>query len=203
MRLRLEAISVPDGVGIVRSGQTLRLARPPYLLINSPVISEDSLQEAILKAGFSASNVGFQNWEELIRFLNSKVVEYRERQGRPIPNSISPKDIIDMAPPEVVNGFLERVESELIPQHHFDHAEAILLAVLSNQSLLERPMVLTRATQLLRLIKEARDTSSHGIETLARRDLRFPSLIKHNEVERSDRLARAIETRGCVFVPAS
>ena len=52
MTLKLEAISPAEGIGIIRSGQTIRLVRPPYVLHDAPVLPEDSVQDAILRHGF-------------------------------------------------------------------------------------------------------------------------------------------------------
>lgn len=203
MKLKVEALSPAEGIGIIRIGQTLRLIRPPYLSRDAPVLTEESLQDAILRHGFSASEERFENWEDAITFLNQQAVAVRRSLGKEIPDSIPGRDILDVAPPEVLSSFLDRVETEIIPQRLFDRAEDILLALLASSAWTRHPEVSSRAARLLQRNKEARKQSEAGISELANRDVRFPSLEKHGELEWSARLAELIRGRGCVFAPAS
>lgn len=203
MKLRLEALSPPDGIGIIRAGQTLRLVRPPYSLAESPVLAEDSLQDAILKHGFFASQREFEDWHGAIDFLKRQVVESRRVVGREIPESISNNDILDVAPVEVLNDFLDRVERELIPQRLFDHAENFVLAVLASTACTHYPDVFSRAVKLLQCNKEARNQAETAVSELATRDIRFPSLERHGELAWSTRLAEQIKQRGCIISLAS
>jgi hypothetical protein len=199
MKLRLEALSPTDGIGIIRSGRTLRLVRPPYSLAESPVLAEDSLQDAILKHGFFASQQEFGDWHSAIDFLKHQVVKVRRALGHEIPESIPESDILDAAPIEVLNGFLDRVQHELIPQRLFGHAENFLLALLTSTVLTRPPEMRSRATKLLRSNKEARNQAESAVSELATRDIRFRSLEKHGELEQSARLAEQIRQRGCIF----
>lgn len=203
MTLRLEAFSPTEGIGIVRAGQTLRLIRPPYLLHDAPVLPEESLQDAILRHDFSASGEEFRGWEEAIAFLNKQVISVRRLLGKEIPQSIQGSDILDSAPPDVLSGFLDRVEEQLIPQRLFDHAENFLLALLASSVLTRHPEFGTRAARLLQVNKAARDQAEARESELACRDLRFPSLERRGEVEWGVKQAEMIRARGCVFAFAS
>jgi hypothetical protein len=203
MKLKLEALSPAEGIGIIRTGQTLRLIRPPYLSHDAPVLAEESLQDAILHHGFSASGEQFASWEDAITFLNQQAVAVRRSLGKEIPDSIPGRDILDVAPPEVLSSFLDRVEGEMIPQRLFEHAEEFLLALLESSARTRHPDVGNRAVTLLQRNKDARKQSEAGISELANRDVRFPSLEKHGEREWSDRMAELIRGRGSVFAPAS
>src|ERR1035437_3996828 len=98
MTVRLEAISEVDGTGIVRSGEVLRLLRPPYTLQGSPVLSEESLHEAISRFGFSPSREEFPGWEQAIEFLNFKTAESRRALGIELPGAIDGAGVIEAAP---------------------------------------------------------------------------------------------------------
>ena len=132
MMLKLEALSPAEGIGIVRFGEGLRLVRPPYTHADSPLLREESLLDAILRYGYFASHEEFSNWAALVDFLNQKAVESRRALGKEIPDSIAAREILEMAPVDVLNRFLNRVENELIPHRSFDHAEAFLLALLTS-----------------------------------------------------------------------
>jgi hypothetical protein len=200
MKLKLEALSPAEGIGIIRSGQTLRLVRPPYALQDAPRLSEESLEDAIVRHGFSGSSEQFRSWEDAISFLNQQAVAARRLLGKEIPDAIPGPDILNVAPPEVLCDFLDRVESEIIPQRLFDHAEDFLLAVLLNKPWTSQPEICQRAAELLQRNNEARKKADAGISELANRDIRFPSLErKQAEFERSIRLAELIRERRCVF----
>jgi hypothetical protein len=203
MKLKLEAFSPAEGIGIIRTGQTLRLVRPPYVSHDAPVLAEESLQDAILRHGFSASGEQFGSWEEAITFLNRQAVAVRRLLGKEIPESIPGRDIVDVAPPEVLSSFLDRVETEIIPQRLFNYAEDVLLAVLTSGAGIRHPEIGARAASLLQLNKDARCESEAGISELAKRDIRFVSLERHGEIEKSARWADLIRERRCVFAPAS
>lgn len=203
MSLKLEALSAVDGTGIVRAGQILRLVRPPYTLRGSPVLPEESVQDAILRHGFWASQEQFASWEELIDFLNRQVVVARRALGKEIPDSISGEDIVDVASEEDLSVFLACVETDLIPKRMFDHAENFLVAFLASSALNRYPALGSRAAKLLRQTKQARRAAEAAASELASRDLRFPSLERHGEVARSARVAENIIRWRSVFAPAS
>jgi hypothetical protein len=202
MSLKLEALYPPEGVGIVRKGQTLRLIRPPYLLHDSPSLPEDSVRDAILKYGFFASGQEFPSWEEMIDFLNSQVVESRRALGKEVPEFLQDTDLLDVAPKEVIANFLARVEEELIPQGLFEHAENLLLALLKSDALARDPEFARAAANLLSINKESRARAEAKVEELASRDVRFVRLDDHQR-EKSAKIAADIKARHSVFALAS
>jgi len=172
MILKFEAISPAEGIGIIRSGHALRLVRPPYASHDTPILAEESVQDAILRHGFSACREEFANWEDAIAFLNQQVVVARQSLGKDIPNSIPGRDILDVAPPEVLSIFLDRVETEIIPGRLFDHAEDFLLALLTSSARNCQPEVIARAALLLQRNKEARKKFEAGISKVKKKPVR-------------------------------
>jgi hypothetical protein len=201
MSLRLEALSAADGAGIVRNRETLRLLRPPYTIHNSPVLPEESIQDAILRHGFTASHEEFETWEAAINFLNQQVVEARRALRMEIPESIPGGDIVEVAPEEVISSFLARVETELIPQGKYDHAENLLFALLASNTLARYPTLGAKATKLFRQNRAARDQAETGISELTSLDLRFRSLERHGQLDRSKKRSEDIKRWGCIFAP--
>jgi len=199
MKLKLEAVSAPYGTGIVRTDRTLRLLRPPYTLQDCPILPEESVEDAILRLGFSAAEKEFTTWEEAIDFLNQQAVEWHRVLGKDIPESIPNSDIIDVAPEEILTAFLERVETDLIPRQVFDHAENVLFALLTSSAPRRYPALGGRAMELWRRNKAARRAAESAMSEVARHDLRFESLEKHGQAGRSAKLADDIKRRHCVF----
>lgn len=203
MKLKVEAFSPLDGIAIVRSGQNLRLIRPPYELNDTPILSEDCVNDALLNHGFSTLGQHFPGWQQLIEFLNDQVIASRRSLGKQIPACIPTKEILDVAPAEVLHNFLDRVERELIPQRSFDHAEDFLLLLLSREPT-HGPEICARAAHLLMQNKEARKKVEAGISEITKRDVRFTTLEQHPSVFAwSVRLSNIIRERGCIFVPTS
>jgi hypothetical protein len=203
MTFELEAACPAEGIGIVRSRGTLRLVRPPYALSDAAVLPEESLQDAIARHGFHAARQQFASWEEVIAFLESETVSARRSVGKMIPDSIAAKDILDVAPLDVLTRFLDRVEREVIPQRLFEQAEDFLLALLESNAPSRYPQTSNRAVELLKNNHAQRRRAEAGVSTLGDHDVRFRGLEKSGELELSAQLAARIRERGCIFAPAS
>lgn len=203
MAVKLAALSAMDGTGIFRSGQTVRLLRPPYTLSSAPVLPEDSIRDAILRHGFVASQQEFETWESAIGFLNEKAVEARHSMGMQIPETISGVEVIEVAPEEVLRAFLQRVETELIPRGLFEHAENLLLAFLKSKAATQYPGLTNKAAVLIERCKDAQRSAEIGTSGLTGSDLRFQSLRSRGEAERSSKLAELIRRRHSVFAPCT
>lgn len=199
MTVRLEALSEIDGTGIVRSGEVLRLLRPPYTLQDSPVLSEESLHEAISRFGFSPSGEQFPSWEQAIEFLNLKTAESRRALGVELPESIDGASVIESASEDILENFLLRVDRDLIPQRLFDHAENFLLAFLASSALTSYPALAKKAVELLQRSRAQRQQTETASSELACRDQRFPGLEKHGQLKKSAHMAEIIEKRHSVF----
>ncbi|MGO8790053.1 MAG: hypothetical protein ACLQVL_22075 [Terriglobia bacterium] len=203
MAVKLAALSAADGTGIFRSGQVVRLVRPPYTLVNAPVLPEESIRDAVLRHGFVASQQEFETWESAIDFLNDKAAEARHSMGMQVPETISGVEVIEVAPEGVIRAFLQRVETELIPRGLFEHAENLLLAFLKSKATTQYPGLTNTAAELIERCKDAQRSAEIGASGLSGSDLRFQSLRSHGETERSSKLADEIRRRHCVLDPCS
>jgi response regulator RpfG family c-di-GMP phosphodiesterase len=134
--------------------------KPPYSLKEFPLVAEDSIRDAILKHGYSSSNEEFQSWDQLKEFLNRHVVEARRDLGQQIPDSIDDAEIVEVAPSDVLERFLDRVETELIPRRAFDQVENFLLVLLSSPAVTSNAKRSQRAAKLLQQNRVARKEAS-------------------------------------------
>lgn len=196
--LRLEAFSPTEGIGLVRSENELRLIRPPYALNSSPVVEESSIQEAVLQAGFTVSQSEFENWNELIQFLNEEVVRSRKELGYVVPDEISPDDVFDIATPEALKELLDRIELEILPKFQFDVAETILVSFLAHDAAHLHPELGRRAARLLKILKYARQSRADTAKATSK-DIRFSSLLSHGAYDRCVAIAEIIKARGSIF----
>ncbi len=208
MKLKLEALSPAEGIGIVRqSDGTLRLIRPPYRSSDTPSLPEAALQETIIYHGFSAASKVFDDWRDVIQFLNQVVADTRHLVGVEIPEAIEATDVLALAPCDVISSYLGRVEQELIPHKLFDRAELILSTLLRIALSRNELKVAARAADLLELNRTSRKERQAGMAELARLDARFAHLSgqRAGQAAEADRIAEAMRNRGSVlaFAPAS
>jgi hypothetical protein len=193
--LIVEAILALEGTAIVRSNLGLILVRPPYKAADCPLLRESALPEAVLKYGFASLGEHFDTWDALIRYLNTALVDARAKQGLPL--SVSDEELIEAMPLELVVGFLDQVESQLIPSGILDQAERVLLAILGSG--LSELSLMNRAGKLLNCLKHVQVRLRDGTMALEGVDARFESLEQNQELENSARIARIVRERGCIF----
>ncbi len=196
--LRLEAFSPTEGIGIVRSGDDLRLIRPPYSLRSSPILEEASLLDAIQRAGFVVSHEEFKDWNEIIQFLNDQLVQSRKQLGYEIPDDIRAEDVFDIATFDALTGLLDRIEGEFLSKHQFDVAENILVSFLAHESSHRFSELGIRAARILKNLTLMRQSRIEACK-LGMTDARFPSLRSHGTYGEWFEVSEKIRARGSVF----
>jgi len=145
--LELLALALEDGWAYVRTGDVIQLARPPYHTDGLLTVAESTVEAAVTKHGFVASDKTFANWEALIAHLRQRVEETQ-------PDSPSAQEI-GQAYWEVANErdltlALEHVEQELLPSGKYDHATRLVSAMVDHSSVLtDNGSLATNAARLL------------------------------------------------------
>lgn len=192
----IEAYVPAEGTAVAREGDQLRLLRPPYTDV--PVLPREVLADAIMRCGFSPSSMEFNSWEEATAFLNAEVAETRRAQGEEL-LEIEDSDLLSVAPIEVVQAMLAKVEEEVIPQNSFEVAQRFLISLLDSDVAHTHPDVARRAVDLLRLSSSLHRRRKSQLDTLSMNDLRFPTLRTHGNAEWAARASERIRNRGCIF----
>lgn len=201
--LRLEAFSPAEGVGIVRSGDELRLIRPPYSLRNSPVLDEGALIEAIERAGFVVSHHSeFKDWEQIIRFLDAEVSRVRQQLGYEIPAEINADDVFDIATADSLTDLFDCIEQDFLSKHQFDPAENILVNFLAHEVSRRFPELGIRAARMLKHIRAIRQCRTER-RNVRMTDTRFSSLLSHGVYDQCLEISERIKARGSVFALTS
>lgn len=178
MSLIIEAYSPPEGIALVRDAQqSLRLVRPPYLNRQSPILAETAVREAVEKHDFFACGQTFADWQAVIDFLNGEVATARAQAGLALPEETPAQALLELAPPEIIEGFLQRVAAELIPQRQFEHAENFLIALLQAQP----EKYGKRAADLLNDCREARNRLTASEANWQQSAPWFPSLEQRGQ----------------------
>ncbi|MBF0550362.1 MAG: hypothetical protein HQK60_07495 [Deltaproteobacteria bacterium] len=200
MNINLLAYFDLDGSAIVKIDSDLLLARPPFEKRHIIKINETMLDKAVLRFGFFSTEKMFSDWETLIQFLNAQVAEAHKARGVDLSKVDVSQDIIDLAPPEILDQYLDRIESELIPARRFDHAESVLMAMIksNNPDLSSKPRRL-RVTHLMQALSEARKSDPvKALQSMAN-ESRFPNLTKHGGLLRARDIGKRIRKQQSIL----
>ncbi|MGH8553815.1 MAG: hypothetical protein ACRERS_11010, partial [Methylococcales bacterium] len=192
MTIILRAFSPGDGMAIVDKDRRLRLIRPPYMRVNTIELPVSAIQDAVLNHGFHASDKPFVSWESVIGFLNRQLIEYRQNQGNPVLEMLNPLEILDVAPLEVLQGFLSKVENELIAKQQFEHANNFLVALLESSASQEHPDLKIKAVKLLKKIKTAEEINRNAAKVLESKYSPFQALNRKQLTESANSKAEYI-----------
>ncbi len=178
MNIILEAFSPTDAVAIIRSKQCLRLCRPPYKQINTIELPESAIEDAVLNHDFHASGASFDDWAAVIYFLNQQLIAYRKSCGRSVAETLNTIEILDVAPLEILQNFLKKVENELIPQRQFAHAKNFLIALLESNATQEYPELKIQAVKILKQIQQVEESKNNSATMLENKYSPFKNLPK-------------------------
>lgn len=129
--LEIAAYLPEEGWAYVRDGETLRLVGPPFASAARATVPESTLLPAVTKFGFRVANglAPFANWDDVIAFLDAEVVRSRQERGLPPIKDDAAEQLLQYAPPDVLQKFLHRIETELIPNGKWEHAARLLRAM--------------------------------------------------------------------------
>jgi hypothetical protein len=163
--IRLLAIASEDGWAFVRSADRILLLRPPYGKRRHPSVEESAVARAVAMEGFAAEDRVFPDWPTLFAFLEQRFLAERKA----LPTALAPQAverILRHAPHSALDGLLDRIEHELIPNRQWDATGELLarfLAVDSPATAAFRP----RAAELLVRCQQARSAVGQRWQRLA------------------------------------
>lgn len=182
MKLEMLAIAPEDGWAFVKQGDKLMLLRPPYRKENYYRVSEATLKQAVNYHGFIVEHGQFDDWKDLIHFLQTRLVEARQALGYPSLGDRAGQELLHRAPQEIVVRFLDRIESELLPSRQWEVALRILTVLLKTQSASDHPELTARIHDLLQQCSEIKmqlDTDRLELVHSPFPNTRFPNTYQH------------------------
>lgn len=147
--IELLAIAPDDGWAFVRRGRQIQVVRPPYQRWNLAIVPESTLEAAIQHHGFAAEEKTFPDWRSLIVHLKDQIVQTRQAQGRGAPDSEAIRNLVHRAPPKILGSYLDRIESELLPNRELEAALDILTRLLEVEAVKTNQDLYRRALHLL------------------------------------------------------
>jgi len=202
--LELLAVAPEDGWAFVRVKGTTCLVRPPYAKSNVIQADDAAVETALFKHGFvsPSGKRTFVDWAALVAFLNQQVLQSRADAGQPLPELGAGKELLMIAPREVLDSFLDRVENELLPEHQLDHASNLLTAMLRAPAARTNTQICDRVSVLLGKVQESRaaaETFRWEVARISNFDSVFPTIARLHGRERVMGLAEEVASRGQVF----
>ena len=199
MNFILEAFSPADAVAIVQTGQRLRLIRPPYRQSNAIELPNSAIQDAVINHDFHVCGRQFENWETIIAFQNQQLADYRQKHGHPVAETLDSLEILEVAPLEVLQGFLDNVENQLIPQGQLEHANNFLFALLESGASKANPDLTIKAGKLLKQISQAEACKKNTALVFESQYNPFKSLVQKNKTEMANQAADYIKQQHGFF----
>lgn len=195
--IKLLAFLPFDGSAIIKLKGSLFFVFPPYEKQNLQPVERRVLDKAILRFDFCAADECFETWDSLISFLDAKVHEARLQQGQNLSEISLGREIIDCAPPEILNRYLDKVEHELIPFLQLEQAEAVIYTMLESDNLSKT--IRNRAIELSKRITHQRKMCFDKRSELLHDDSIFESLQNRGEMQNAKKLTNDIQQRKSIW----
>lgn len=152
--LKLLALAPEDGWAFVQRDAEILLVRPPYRRSSMPVVSEATVEKAIHAHGFTAAQEEFDDWEKLITALQQRFVETRKALGQAVSDNPG-LALLPYAPRRILEGYLTRIETELLPQREWRAAQDLLITLLGLEAVKSNGDLLERVSRLLQQCHQA------------------------------------------------
>jgi hypothetical protein len=147
--LKLLAAAFEDGWAFVKRNGEILLVRPPYYSWNLSVVSESTLEKAIHAHGFAITSESFNDWGTLTAFLQQRLVETRKAQGQAMPSSDAIRTLVQYASENVLQSYLDRIQTELIPNREWKAALDLLTTLLRLDKIKKNSELFGRTVNLL------------------------------------------------------
>jgi hypothetical protein len=157
--LRLLAFAADDGWAFVREGQSVLLIRPPYRQANMCRVPEQSVETGVVEHGFSACDSDFEDWRGVIGFLNQQLRQSRESRGEQIVRQGLGEQMLQYASCDVLDKFLGRIETELLPAGSWEPAKRLLIDMLKLPQVGQNAEIHARVSDLFDRTEAARTNS--------------------------------------------
>ena len=183
MKIKLLAIVAEDGWGFFSEGDRIYLLRPPYTKENLVEVSLDIVEKAIFHHGFESCEISFDSMRALVSYIEKRFVEVEEARGRGMPSLDELRELLEFADEEILDMFLTRAETELIPQRAFGPAQAIATDLLRLDKVINNPKMRERALDILTKCDREEDAKTALEDEIAAEQkqgwlIRFPNAAK-------------------------
>lgn len=150
MKFKIIAAAPDDGWGFVSEEEKIFLLRPPYTSSDKIEVSMKVVESAIHIRGFEEYDISLDTINEVVRSLKEIYIESKRRQGIDPPSSEHLKEFLKYAADDVLLGYLNRANDELIPEGKFDAAGAIASDLLDLENVRNNAEMLSMGLGILK-----------------------------------------------------
>jgi len=170
MKFKIIAAAPDDGWGFVSEEEKIFLLRPPYTSSDKIEVSMKVVENAIHIRGFEEYDITLNTVNEVVRSLKEMYIESKRRQGIDPPSSEQLKEFLKYATDDVLFGYLNRANDELIPEGKLDAAEAIASDLLDLENVRNNTDMSHIATDILKKCSQERKSRKQSIHDLLSSD---------------------------------
>jgi hypothetical protein len=202
--LSLIAAAYDDGYAFVKDESRIYSIRPPY---KGKILSTtENVERAVSAYGFSIEQIQFNDWASLIDYLKAKFIEKRKQIGENAPDVVKIRRLVQRAPQDKVESFIDRIQNGLIPNHEWKAAISVLTHLLKNRIVRDDISLWERCTDLLERCQTSKNKEEEEALELFNRDEsdesiaeEFPLAFEYYGDEIQD-LARRVRTEGQLLI---
>lgn len=194
--LELLAASFEDGWAFIRRGGDILAMKPPYRRTNLSVVSEATVEKAVHAYGFEARAESFDDWTTLIAFLRDRMRAARESQGADGPGGDPVRELIQDAPEAILCNYLDRIESELLPNREWNAASRLLTTLIGSHKVWQDADLCRRTAALLNTCSEQKTAFESAKQELIDEDLArmFPNAVEQEGHDPIKKRAQQVRT---------
>jgi hypothetical protein len=198
---KLLAAAYPDAYALVEDRGGVYFIRPPFGKREKTRATPQAVERAVRLHGFVRETQGseFASWALLIGHLREQSLEAHRAAGHSLPTAQEVRRLMELVPESTVKGYLERIQTEVLPNRQFSAGRNILTALLKNPVVQSCPELRDRCLCLLESCNQDADAPAGipaGIRALLKTG--FPSISQENWMQFSD----MVSTQQQVLLPA-
>lgn len=196
--ISLIAADFANGWAFVQREGEILLIHPPYHRTSLSIVSNEILQKAVATYGFTATDECFECWDAVIDYLKGKLVDYHKALGYGEPDSDTIAEMLQYAPPEILEEYLGRITAEMFPNREFKPAIQLLKRMISLEGIQNNPTLLSKIVALLAECvgrMELEDIKKEGLLTDEDSLKEFPEAIRQWEPSAINSYRRQVQER--------
>jgi hypothetical protein len=199
--LKIVALAPHDGWAFVKEKEELFLLHPPYTVSTKVRCTAIELEESVLKHGFHSVDYSFCNFSELIQFIKNEYIRANKESGKTVPTVEELKELLNHASEDTLLGFLERAETELIPEGKIEAAESIALDLMKLDKVRENKELHAHAVNIIDRCAAFRRIRSAWEMKFKKRRLKdiFSNIVEKYPEEQIIEKIETTHNRGVVF----
>lgn len=201
--ISLLAVALEDGWAFVGRDEEVLLVRPPYRQWSTSTVSESIVERAIQIHGFVPMKKDFTDWSSLVAFLKVQLVEARKNQGDTLPDSAKIRELVQHAPKPILEGYLDRIQSELLPHYEWRASFDLLTTLIDLDIVKNNADLRQRTIDLLKRCQETEAKLQAGKQELIGEEQslseQFPKAVRAYSLAGVLKRSRGVRNRGQVM----